>query len=292
MGRRSRSPGAITRFTNPADPKNGWRRFRFTDPGVVEGGITAGTVYSSLTEDADKTRWVTDDYGDNNLTTSGRGACNGRVWCKPLLNSMGQPVLLTDSFVLRVVIEHIAVTGDDWGGSGEPEPWMSVGLTGQPVAADVPSNNHLGLSVNFYSRQADGDQYKNTRVGYESGTISDTSTGHYAVANANVADSFPAFYYGDIHIGPDTDDTAQLNTTINVRSYDNLKNHFGPSQWKMHEPGDTAAIEDTGPAYVFVALSPEGGDSVGLTAGNPITTDFRIWYMVQNDTNWVPVGNP
>lgn len=296
MGRRSRVPGSITNFSRTLNPKEGWRRFRFSDPNVTEGGpMAANEVYASLTEDAVKTRWVTPAYSANSqgdLVTSGTGAANGRIWSMALTDSLGAGINLSDNFLLRVMIEFQSIDGSDWGASYEAEPWIAIGFSSQAAVADIPTNNYLAMSVNYYGRHAT-TQYNKPRIGYNKGPISGSSrTFHYTNNNNVNAGDFPTYYYGNLRIGPDMDDTRQLNHSISVRCFDSNLDHFGPSQWKTHEPGDADNVEDTGQAYLFVALTPEGANGVNLYRGEAITTDFRVWFMVETSGPWIPEGNP
>ena len=291
MSTRSRTPGGIKHqgIGNQTPEKTGWRRFRLTDPQVAEGGVAAASIYTSLTEDASLTRWVTPDYGDNNYTTSGRGA-NGRVFSQPLTNSKGQGILLTEAFTLRVIIELIAISGADWGGAREPEPWINVGISGQAAVGDIPANNYLAMAVDSVVPHA--NQYDKPKVGYNVGPIDNSEAYFYGNNETPTTDSFPTYYYADIRIGPDTDDTITLNTSISMRAYDGDKNHFGPNQWVRYEPSDSLAVEETGQAYLFVGITPEGNNGVVLNLGDPVTTDFRVWYMVSHAESWIPGGNP
>lgn len=294
MGRRIRVPGNITRFSKRLDPIDGWRRYRLTDPDVAEGGtMNAADVYASLTEDAVKTRWVTPAYSGNSpgdLVTSGVGAANGRVWSKALTDRYGAGVNLADNFILRVMVEFQSISGTDWGANGEAEPWINVGLSSQAAVNDIPTNLYMAMSVNYWAKN--NNQHNTPRIGWAKGPISGNSRAfHFNNNNTPASGQFPTYYYANLRLGPDMNDTRNNNASIAMRAFDENLDHFGPSQWKFYEFPDADNIEDTGQAYLFVALSPEGGNNIDLQSGEAITTDFRVWYMLETSGDWIPEGN-
>jgi len=274
-----------------------WRRFLLVGADSEGGTSTAATVYSSLTESATSTVWQMPNYTATPFTTpAGTGAAIGRTFVRPLVDAAGNAVDYANPFQLRTMLELINVTvstgnASDWGGTGEVEPVMCLGLTAQTNANNVPTNDFLAQAWS----SENNNQPLNSKVGWNKGPISGSTRTAYINNALTPVNTFPTFYYGDYSFGPDFTNN-NLNSSLRVRAWQTtggVQTGIGPNGWSSGTiPANTDQVSNADvPLQLFCSISPRnvGGTLINARNNAQVTVTFRWWYMVNYITGgWTP----
>lgn len=271
-----------------------WRRFEMVGASSEGGTSTAATIYSSLTESVASTVWEMPDYTANPFTTpAGTGAAIGRTFVRPLTDAGGAAVQYGNPFQLYTMLELINVsisTGNasDWGGSGEVEPVMCMGVTAQTDANLVPTNNFL---AGAWSSE-NNNQPLNSKTGWNKGPISGSTRTAYINNAITPTNTFPTFYYHVFNFGPDFTNN-NLNSQVRVRAWQDVagvQTGIGPNGWSSGNiPANTDQTSNADvPLNLFVSISPRntGGTLINQRNNAQLTVTFRWWYMV----NYIAAG--
>jgi len=266
----------------------GWRRFRFTDAGVVTEEPT--DVIDTIVETTGNTVITF----LNQHTLNSEHPVDGYVGAIPLKSPEGVPLSFGDPFSLKVMIELISISGSYTGvsnnSSSKPQICMGIGMNASDF--DNDSNRHF---VYGWRNNAGGSETIDEDGRWMYSMLATGGSGQ-GTANGGSGDD-SVLFIGQFFVGPDMTNGsggAEASNAHLVRQEFADSNHSTP-----YQPGEAASPTSgsnvtavgmnanqgfndvAAQVYLYACISDK--NLLSSDDGNPCVVTCRLWYMVEAD---------